>query len=380
MNDPAGTDAPLRARLDLLRRTAEDAYSTGLVDVSLRAYRGVRDLAKEMKDEVEEEDAISWVGTCLFNLGRAEECLATLAGIVARLEESGSDEIRARARSSALKYWLWLSIHYKGRLSYLRDLIARAHRFFTDRGTSGLRDSLLLYEATIARYRGEFPLAVERAEEAVGVHREHIARSTFVFCEYLRAAARYRLDAGMLDGRAEELAREMMRVDRNIPYIADLRGHLILSQACRMRGRPGEALNHAYQADALARATTHRSSRAESRMAMARALLALGSHDAAQTEAEEAARQADEYHSELVRYDTRLCLLEVAADRLAAAPDPPRAARAGEAARAAWEAAQRIDPRLETAWNGDEVRRRWHETAVPALDRLGLDPGFPAAR
>jgi len=369
-------DGRLFEKLELLKRTADDAYRIGRVDVALQGYRKALDVARELADEIEIEDAVSWVGTCLFNLGRAEECLSAFGEILEKLDgRHGSNGTLHRARCSALKYWLWLSINWKGKLPYLTDMIARGRQFLGDLGLPGIEDSLLLFESWIARFRGKSAEAIALADRAVGKHREDRSGSSFVGTEYLRAAARFRLDAGIADQAVEGLAREMFVLDRDsVPFIGEVRGHQALSRLFALRGNPDLALDHALQADAAARRTTHKASQSESLLILARAWLGKRDQDRALACVREALLRANEYHSELIRHDARLCELEVRAARLAAGADRP--AEIVDPARASASAARTVDVRLESAFCSQQVRRVWEERVAPELRRQGESAGL----
>lgn len=345
--------ATLLQRFRLTTRMAMDAYTAGRIDVALGGYRKAVDLAAAMGVEGELEDCRVWVGTCLFNLGRAEESLASLGEILQRLELPTDDALALDARCTALKYWLWLSTHHRGRRQWIEDLVQRGRAFLRDRALASMEDSFCLVEALVARYRGEFTQAIALADRAVGAYREGNTLASFVPSEYLRVAARVRLETGVDLEVVEEIAREMLTSDRATHFAGPIRARQLLARAALVRGELANALTLARDAEISSRSLAHPSTRAESLAVLARVWQAHGEPTRAGQSLQQAQAQADAYHSELLRFDLRFQALELAD---AGPPDDDGIARV---AAAAWQAATAIDLRLETNHNRDAVRARW---------------------
>ncbi len=328
-------------RLSALSREADAAYARGAMEFSLDLYLRLRARAEADGDAAVVDFARVHVGICLWHLGRVEEALSETGAVLRLLDESA--DARFATGYHALVRWLWIALHHGGRLERVREMIRLGHRALEDRGRRRWAAPLHYTESVLERYRGCLSEAAELADRAVAAAREDASGPGYVLSEYLRAAARARLDAGVNDDLVRAYGRELATPGGpQVLFVCAARGHEILSRSAALDGDLDAALAHARRVEELYRGTAYPAGRIEAHVCLADAHRVRGEGVQAIAAAREAVREAADYASDLWRFDAARAALD------AGMPGAEELARA---------VAARIDGRFETTRNTERVRR-----------------------
>jgi len=290
-----------------LAREADAAYARGAMELSLDLYRRLGAAAAEAGDAGGVDFSRVHAGICLWHLGRVEEALGETAAALRSLEDTADG--RFATGYHALLRWLWIALHHGGRLEALRELIRIGHRALDDRGRADWGAPLCYTEAVLERWRGRSGEAIALADRAVFLARRKPDGPGYVLSEYLRAAARFRLDSGVNDSVVRDYGREMASTNAGI-FVCTARGHEILARSAAADGDLDAALAHARCVEDLYRGTAYPAGRIEAHVCLSGAHRVRGEGVQAIAAAGEAVREAAGYASDLWRFDAARAALD----------------------------------------------------------------------